>query len=265
MCGLQELCINNLSPLSFSLCHHLSTLFSLPSASLFSWSLSHFSSPFIYLFCFPLIFFPCRGWSGLAVCPSAAKGVRGGVEGAAVLAVAVVVIVCCSPCLSWWWWPWSLTPRRLKSSELAPPRKKCRSWTLRSSWGARVTSQTGTFGRCGARKTPSTSTWSHCWWTRPTQKASSPTCVTWCPGPRSTVWCSGMAPTRRPSPRFWILFPRRRSYPSWASMEGHPWSWLIRYGGVGWWMNAGGEGERMIGGRMFDNMGRWSCAKTDME
>ena len=101
------------------------------------------------------------------------------------------------------------------------------------------------------------STWSHCWSTRPTRKASSPTCATWCPGPRSTAWCLGMAPTRKPSPRFWILFPRRRSYPSWASTEGRPWSWLTRYGAV----CAGScVDKEWLATRMLLMIGR-SCAK----
>lgn len=259
MCGLKERCINNLSPLSVSLCHRLSTLLSpisLSLSDLVCWSDLHHL--------FSLILSPCRGWSGSAVCPSAAKGVRGGVEGVAAVAVAVVVvIVCCSPWPSWWWWPWLRTRQRLKSSELvAAPQKKCQSWTLQWSLDAHATSPTGTSGRCGARRTLLTSMWSHCWSMRLTQKASSLTCVTWCPGPRSTVWCLGMAPTRRPSPRFWILFPRRRLYPSSASMGGRPWSWLIRYGGVNrqsWvdWMMKECLSPCML------LMNGWACTKSE--
>lgn len=52
ICGLKELCINNLSLLSFPLCHHHSTL--LP---LISFSLSDLSSSAL----FSLTFHPCRG------------------------------------------------------------------------------------------------------------------------------------------------------------------------------------------------------------
>jgi len=219
VCGLKELRINNLSHLLF-----LSIIFLLFSAQ--SFSLFDLSSSALY----SIILYPCRGWSGFAVCPSAPKGVRGGAEGAAVLEVEE--IGGCFPWPSCWWWPWWLTLQQLKSRELAVVRKKCQSWTLRWSWDAHATSQIGTSGLCGAKRIQSTSMWSHCWSTRLTRKASSPTCATWCQGPRSTEWCSGTALTKRPSPRFWILFPRRRSYPSWAFMEGRPWSWLIRYGGL---------------------------------
>lgn len=57
MCRLKELCINNLSPLSFSLCHHLST--PLPATS---FSLSDPSSSVLFF----LILFPMQGmkWFG---------------------------------------------------------------------------------------------------------------------------------------------------------------------------------------------------------
>lgn len=50
MYGLEELCINNVSPLSFY--HHLSTLLSATSFPLFDLSSS---------LLFSLIHFPCRG------------------------------------------------------------------------------------------------------------------------------------------------------------------------------------------------------------
>lgn len=209
MSKLKMVYVNNWSPLPFS---------SWPS------SLSHSAPPSVFLyhrFHLSSIFFSCRGWSGLAECPSAAKGVRGGVDGP----LAGAAMARCSRWLSWWWRHSWQTRRRLRSRER---QKKCRSWTLRWSWDARATSPNGTSERCGARRTPLTSMWSRCWSMRPIRKASSTTFATWCPGPRSTAWCLGMAPTRRPSPRFWILFPRRRSYPSSASTEGLPWSWRIR-------------------------------------
>ena len=53
MCGLKELCINNLSLLSFPLCHHHSTLLPLISFS----SLFDLSSSAL----FSVAFHPCRG------------------------------------------------------------------------------------------------------------------------------------------------------------------------------------------------------------
>ncbi len=125
----------------------------------------------------------------------------------------------------WFFWLFQLS---LPSSTSHMRQRKCPYWTLPWSWVKHATSPREIYGLCGAKKIPLTSMWWPCWWMKRTPKASLPMCAISCPGLKSTGWCLGTARTRKPSPRFWILFPLRLWYPFWGSMAARPWSWRIR-------------------------------------